>query len=294
MTVYRTPEDRFADLPGFPYTPNYLEWEGLRLHYIDEGAGPPVVLFHGEPTWSFLYRRVAAVLMDAGYRVIAADQPGFGRSDKPTDPGFYTYDCHTAAATAVIEHLDLREATAVVQDWGGPIGLRIAVDHPDRFSRLVLLNTALFTGTGSPSPGFLAWRAFAEQAPDLPVRSIMRRTMVEQWADEVLDAYEAPFPDRAAKVGAHRFPLIVPLSPEDEGAAEMQRVHAALGDWERPALVLFSTEDPIFSTGVGRRLAERIPGAEPFETVAGAGHFLQEDRGPEVGARIAGFLRSSG
>jgi haloalkane dehalogenase len=294
VSAYRTAEERFAELPDFPYRPRYLEWEGLRLHYLDEGDGPAVMLCHGEPTWSFLYRKVAAVLLDAGFRVVAADQPGFGRSDKPTDPAFYTYDRHTAAAAAVAEHLDLHGATVVVQDWGGPIGLRIAVDLPARFSRLVLLNTALFTGTDAPSPGFLAWRAFAERAPDLPVRSIMRRSMVKPWPDDVLDAYAAPFPEPAAKVGAHRFPLIVPLRPDDEGAAEMRRVAGALQDRHEPALVLFSTDDPIFATSVGERFTRLIPGAGPLQTITGAGHFLQEDRGTEVGRRIAGFLRETG
>jgi haloalkane dehalogenase len=290
VEVFRTPEDRFSNLPDFSFTPHYLEWNGLRLHYVDEGEGRPVMLFHGEPTWSFLYRTVATVLIDAGHRVVAADLPGFGRSDKPTDPDFYTYDRHTAAIQAVVEHLDLREAAGVVQDWGGPIGLRVAVEAPERFDRLVVLNTGLFTGHGRPSPGFLAWRSFVEQAPDLPVRSIMRRSMIQEWPDEVLDAYEAPFPSLESKVGAHRFPLIVPLQPDDEGAAEMADVADALGSWDRPTLVLFSTEDPVFSTRAGERLAEMIPGAGPLETVEGAGHFLQEDRGLEVGFRIAAFL----
>jgi len=142
----RTPDERFAGLPGFPFSPHYLDWEGLRLHYLDEGAGPPVVLFHGEPTWCFLYRTVAAVLLAAGYRVIAPDYPGFGRSDKPVDPAFYTYDNHTSAMAAVVEHLGLEGATAVVQDWGGPVGLRLAVALPRRFRRLCVLNTSLFTG----------------------------------------------------------------------------------------------------------------------------------------------------
>ena len=290
MTVesVRTPEDRFRNLLAF--APRYLDWDGLRLHYLDEGTGPPVVLFHGEPTWAYLYRKVAAVLIDAGYRVVVPDLPGFGRSDKPVDPDFYTYDRHVAAVAAVTEHLDLEGATAVVQDWGGPIGLRLAVEHPDRFRRLSILNTGLFTGRGRMSEGFLAWRAFVEKVDELPVGSIMRRSMIRPWGDEVLAAYEAPFPGPEFKVGAHRFPLIVPMTPDDPGAAEMTAVLARLGSWDRPAQVLFSTADPIFTTSVGERLAAHIPGAGALETIDEAGHFLQEDAGDEVGAAIAAFL----
>jgi len=287
----RTADARFEGL--LPYAPRYLEWEGLRLHYLDEGDGPPVMLFHGEPTWAYLYRKVAAVLIEGGYRVIVADLPGFGRSDKPVDPDFYTYDRHVSAVAAVLEHLDLTDATAVVQDWGGPIGLRLAVEHPERFTRLSILNTGLFTGRVRMSEGFHAWRAFVEKADDLPVGVIMKRSMVRPWADEVIDAYEAPFPGAEYKVGAHRFPLIVPMSPDDPGASDMEAVLARLGSWDRPAQVLFSTGDPIFTPEVGARLAAHIPGAGQLETVDEAGHFLQEDAGEEVGAAIAAFLGST-
>jgi haloalkane dehalogenase len=287
----RTPDERFAGLPGFPFAPHYLEWEGLRLHYLDEGTGPPVVLFHGEPTWCFLYRKVLPVLVAAGYRVVAPDYPGFGRSDKPTDPAFYTYDRHTAAMAAVIEHLGLEGATAVGQDWGGPIGLRLAVDLPGRFTRLVVLNTSLFAGP--PSEGFLKFRAFATRSDDFPVGPLMRRSLADP-SDGVIAGYEAPFPDVSFKAGVLRFPQIVPTSPDASGGNELRRVEAALGAWELPTLVLFSTADPIFSVEVGRRFAAHIPGAGPLETIDGAGHFLQEDRGEEVGSRLAAFLRRTG
>jgi haloalkane dehalogenase len=287
----RTPDERFAGLSAFPFAPHYLEWEGVRLHYLDEGTGPPVVLFHGEPTWCFLYRKVLPVLVAAGYRVVAPDYPGFGRSDKPTDPAFFTYDRHTAAMAAVIEHLGLEGATAVGQDWGGPIGLRLAVDLPGRFTRLAVLNTSLFTGP--PSEGFLMFRAFATRSDDLPVGPLMRRSLADP-SDEVIAGYEAPFPDASFKTGVLRFPQIVPTSPDDPGGDELRRVEAALGVWEQPALVLFSTADPIFSLEVGRRFAAHIPGAGPLETIEGAGHFLQEDRGEEVGARLAAFLGRTG
>lgn len=289
MEAFRTPDERFAGLPDFPFAPRYLEWNGLRLHYLDEGTGAPVVLFHGEPTWSFLYRRVAVALLAAGYRVVAPDYPGFGRSDKPLDPAFYTYDRHAQAMAAVVEHLGLEAATAVVQDWGGPIGLRLAVELPGRFRRLCILNTSLFTGP--PSEGFRQWRAFMARHQDPWVGEIMRRSLVTPAADEVIAAYDAPFPEPAAKAGVRRFPEMVPTAPADPGADRMQEVERALGSWENPALVLFSTADPIFSVEVGRRLAGLIPGAGPLETVDGAGHFLQEDRGEEVGAAVTGFLR---
>ncbi len=289
--VLRTPDERFAGL--LPYPPQYLEWEGLRLHYVDEGDGPPVVLFHGEPTWAFLYRHVAAVLLDAGHRVVVPDLPGFGRSDKPVDPEWYTYDRHTAAMAAVVEHLDLRGAAAVVQDWGGPIGLRLAVDLPGRFTRLSILNTGLSTGADRVSEGFLRWRALAERVEHLDVGRVMATSAARPWTAEVIAGYTAPFPGPEYQAGVHRFPLIVPLRGTDPGAAEMKRVLAALGDWHEPAQVLFSTGDPIFPVAVGERLAAHLPGAGALETIEGAGHFLQEDAGDRVGAAIAAFLAAT-
>lgn len=289
MTAFvRTPDERFSDLPDFAWEPSYTEWEGLRLHYIDVGEGKPVVLFHGEPTWSFLYRHVIKALVEAGYRAVAPDLPGFGRSDKPTDPDFYTYEMHTSAATHILTALDLTDATAVVQDWGGPIGLRCAVEMPERFSRLSILNTGLFTG-GRVSKGFLAWRAFVERSADLPIERVMRGAAIRDWPESVAAGYEAPFPDASHKVGAHRFPLIVPLEETDPGAAEMLRVRSELGGWDRPTQVLFGTSDPIFPVRVGENWVERVPGADRLETVD-AGHFLQEDAGAEVGAALVAFL----
>jgi len=288
----RTPEDRFSGLPGFDFAPNWFEWEGLRLHYVDEGSGPPVVLYHGEPTWSFLYRKIIPVLTAAGFRAVAPDYPGFGKSDKPTAPDFYTYDRLCAAMAALADHLDLREATAVVQDWGGPIGLRVAVEAPDRFTRLCLLNTGLFTG-GGVNEAFLRWRRFAEAHPDLPIARVVTSAAATPWPDEVVAGYEAPFPDAEHKVGAWRLPLIVPMAEDDAGAAEMRAVAAALGNWERPAQVLFGDSDAIFSVRAGERFAAAIPGAGEAEVVVGAGHFLQEDKGEEVGERIVAFLRES-
>lgn len=292
IPAVRTPDHRFADLPGYPFEPSWFEWEGLRIHYVDEGSGTPVVLFHGEPTWSYLYRKVIPVLVDRGYRAIAPDYPGFGKSDKPTDPDWYTYDNHVRAMAALLEALDVRDATAVVQDWGGPIGLRLATELTDRFTRLSIMNTGVFSGS-PPSEAFIAWRSFVERTPDLPVAFVMSRSMVTTWPEAVLAAYEAPFPDERHKVGAHRFPLIVPLDQDHRGAAEMLAVRQALGEWAGPAQVLFSTADPIFHPGVGKRFVEMIPGASELELIDDAGHFLQEDQGELVGTRIADFLDRS-
>ena len=293
MKVLTTPEARFDGLPGYPFAPHRFTWQGVEVHFVDEGTGPPVVLFHGEPTWSFLYRHIIPPLVAAGFRAIAPDYPGFGKSDKPTDPDFYTYDGLRAAMLALADELDLTDATAVVQDWGGPIGLGVAVARPDRFRRLSILNTGLFTGGGSSNPAFDAWRGFVAANPDLPIGLIMANAARATWAPEVFAAYEAPFPTAEHKVGAWRLPLIVPRSPTDPGAAEMAAVHAALGSWEGPTQVLFADSDPIFSLGAGRRLAAHIPGAGDLEVVAGAGHFLQEDAGSDVAARLVAFLSSS-
>jgi haloalkane dehalogenase len=288
----RTPDERFADLPGFPFAPTYRMIDGLRIHYLDEGPADarPVVLFHGEPTWSFLYRRIIPLLTDAGYRAIAPDYPGFGRSDKPVDPEFYTYDRHIAVMESLFTELGISAATAVVQDWGGPIGIRIAVEHPEWFSRMSILNTGLFSG-GDPGPGFMRWREFVERTPDLPIGFIMARSAVTDWPEAVFAGYEAPFPDARYKIGAHRFPLIVPIAENHEGAAEMRAAKKAMAQWEHPTQVLFSTEDPIFSVRVGQRWVDRVPGADELELVENAGHFLQEDQGEEVGARLVAFLR---
>lgn len=290
--ILTTPEDRFSGLPDFPFVSHSIRWEGMDLHYLDEGSGPAVVLFHGEPTWSFLYRHVIPPLVAAGFRAIAPDYPGFGRSDKPTDPEFYEYERLVESMCHLADHLDLRRATAVVHDWGGPIGLATAVRRPDRFQRLSILNTALFSGRSRPNPAFDAWRGFVATNPDLPVGMIMANAATRPWGPAVIAGYEAPFPDRDSKVGAWRLPLIVPRDPDDPGAAEMMAVRQALADWPHSAQVLFSDSDPIFGLAVGRRWVEHLPGATALEVVAGAGHFLQEDAGPEVASRLVAFLQA--
>jgi haloalkane dehalogenase len=286
--VFRTPEERFEGLPGYGFAPHWHEVDGLRLHYVDEGAGDPVVCFHGEPTWAYLYRRMLPALTAAGHRVICPDYPGFGRSDKPTERGWYTYDRHVDYMSALLGALDLRDATVVVQDWGGPIGLRWAAQNAGRVARLVILNTGLFTGR--VSKGFMAWRDFAERNPDLPVGFVLQSATTTELAPEVVAAYEAPFPNPESKAGAAQFPLIVPISDEAVGAAEMRAVADELSRWTKPALVAFSDSDPVFPyPRAGEAFCNLIPGAGEQVRIEGAAHFLQEDRGEEIAELMVRF-----
>jgi haloalkane dehalogenase len=289
VNVFRTPDERFADLPGFPFEAHYVEQDGLRMHYVDEGTGDPVLLLHGEPTWSYLYRKMIPPLAQVG-RVVAPDYFGFGRSDKPVDRGWYSYDRHYESTERFAAELNLRELTIVVQDWGGPIGLRLAVTRPERVARLVIMNTGVGAGR-APSEEWLRFREFVRRVDtDLQPGQLVRITCVTELSDEVVAAYDAPFPTPESKTGPVMFPELVPTEVEHPSAAKMLDVREALMRWEKPALVLFSDSDPIFSPRDGERLAERIPGAEPAETIAGAGHFLQEDKGEVLGERIARWL----
>jgi haloalkane dehalogenase len=290
MDVFRTPDERFEDLPGYPFEPHYAELDGLRLHYLDEGEGPPVVCFHGEPSWSYLYRKMIPPLAAGGRRVLCPDYAGFGRSDKPTELGWYTYDRHVELMTRLLDELDVRDATVVVQDWGGPIGLRWAVENPDRVSALAILNTGLFTGR--VSKGFMAWRDFAERNPDLPIGFVIQGATATELPDEVVAAYEAPWPTPESKAGTAQFPLIVPTSEDAPGAAEMKAVIDALTRWDKPALVAFSDSDPVFPyPKSGQVFCDMIPTAGEQVRVEGAAHFLQEDRGEEIAEHVLGLAR---
>ena len=289
VEAIRTPEGLLDGLPDFPFTPAYREYDGLRLAHIDEGDGPPVVFFHGEPTWSFLWRKVIPPVREAGYRCIAPDMPGFGRSDKPIDIGWYSYDRHTASVAELLTDLDLRDATVVVHDWGGPIGLRLAVEHPDRIARMVVLDTGLFTGHQKMTDAWVAFRDFVDRTEDLPVGFLVRGACKTDPGDEVIRAYEAPFPDAPAKAGARAFPLILPTSPEMPGAQEGQRVLAALGIDTRPKLVVWADSDPVLPLETGHRFAAAIS-ATVDHVIANASHFLQEDAGPQIGRLIADWL----
>ena len=289
----RTPDRLLSGLPEFPFDASYRQWDGLRLAHLDEGDGRPVVFVHGEPTWSFLWRTVIPPVRDAGFRCIAPDLPGFGRSDKPVELDWYTYDRHTASLAALFETLDLREATLVVHDWGGPIGLRVATEQPERVSRIVILDTGLFTGHQPMNDAWMAFRNFVERTEDVPIGLLVRRACKRDPGDQVVAGYEAPFPNAASKAGARAFPLILPLSPDAPGAGAGQAVLDALRGDARPKLVLWADSDPVLPLETGERFARAL-GTEVDHVIADAGHFLQEDAGPEIGRRIAGWLGSGG
>jgi haloalkane dehalogenase len=279
-------------LPDFPYAPVFREVEGLRLAHVDEGDGAPVVFWHGEPTWSYLWRRVIPPVLDAGFRCVAPDLVGFGRSDKPTDLGWYSYDRHCALAATLLEDLDLRDATFVVHDWGGPIGLRVAVEHPERVARLVMLDTGVWTGRQRMSDAWRAFRDFVERTEDLPISFLVDGATRRALTDEEKAAYDAPFPDAASKAGARAFPLLIPLEQGGAGAAEGRAVLEALREDARPKLMLWADQDPVLTLDVGERFAAAIghPGID--HVIPDASHFLQEDQGPLIGQTIADWLRA--
>jgi len=285
----RTPDELLEDLPDFPFGPHFREVDGLRLAHLDEGDGNPVVFIHGEPTWSFLWRKVIPPVRDAGHRCIAPDLPGFGRSDKPVDIAWYSYDRHSAVVARLFEDLDLRGATVVVHDWGGPIGLRAALEQRERVDRLVILDTGLFTGRQKMTDAWIAFRDFVERTEDLPVGFLVRGACKRDPGDEVIAAYDAPFPNIQSKAGARAFPLMLPTSPDAAGAEAGQRVADALRSDERPKLMLWADSDPVLPLSTGERFAS-LMGTQVDHVIADASHFLQEDAGPEIGRLIADWL----
>lgn len=292
MAVIRTPDERFDNLPDFPFVPRYVEINGLRVHYVDEGEGETILCLHGEPTWSFLYRKMIPML-SAKHRVMAMDFIGFGRSDKFTEQDEYSFQMHRDTLAGFIDAVALDQITLVVHDWGGLIGLRLASEMPERFARLVIMNTGLPTGDEPMSDAFLRWRRFAESRPDLPIGRVIRMGTVhgDRIAPEVIAAYEAPFPDASYKAGAAVWPLLVPIHPDDPGAAEMRRTREILSKWDRPALVMFSDGDPI-TRGGDRFFRALIPAAKnrPEIVIKDAGHFLQEEKGEEIAQHILDFM----
>ena len=293
MEILRTPDERFANLPDYPFAPHYIEVDGVRIHYLDEGPADaaPVLLMHGEPSWSFLYRKMIPILTAAGHRVIAPDLVGFGRSDKPAAREDYTYQRHVDWMTGLLTGLDLRDVTLFCQDWGGLIGLRLAAENEERFARIIAANTFLPTGDIPPGRAFLRWQQLSQETPDLRAGEIVKGGCTSELPDAVVAAYDAPFPDERYQAGARQFPMIVPISPDDPAAPANRAAWEVLRRWQKPFLCTFSDRDPI-TRGGARYFQETVPGAQgqPHTTISGAGHFLQEDRGEDLAQVIVGFL----
>lgn len=305
MRALRTPDERFGDLDGYPWEPRYVEVDAgdgsadrLRVHYVDDGppdAAETVLLLHGEPSWSYLYRKVIPPLVATGHRCVAPDLVGFGRSDKPADRNDYTYQRHVDwMAETVFDRLDLRDITLVGQDWGGLLGLRLVAEHPDRFRRVVAANTFLPTGDRDPGDAFRAWRTYSQEVPEMPIGRILQGATVSSLPDEVVAAYDAPFPDETYKEGARQFPLIVPAEPDDPAAEPNRRAWASLEGFTKPFLCAFSDQDPI-TAGADRHLKARIPGAagQAHTTLVGGGHFLQEDVGAELAQVVIDLMATT-
>ena len=293
METLRTPDPRFENLPGWPFAPRYVEVLGLRMHYVDEGPpeAAPVLMLHGEPSWSYLYRKMIPILVAAGHRVIAPVLIGFGRSDKPASRADYTYQRHMDWVSGFVTALDLRAVALVCQDWGGLLGLRLAAEHQDRFARIVAANTFLPTGDQPMPEAFFAWQRFSQEVPELPVGQIVARGSRTPLPPEVVAAYDAPFPDERYKEGARQFPLLVPSRPDDPATAANRKAWEVLMRWTKPFLTAFSDGDPI-TRGGDFFLQQAVPGAkgQPHVTLKGGGHFLQEDCGEELARVIVDFL----
>jgi haloalkane dehalogenase len=299
MRSLRTPDEAFTDLPGWPYPPRYVDvTDGddgtLRVHYVDEGSGPTVLLLHGEPSWGYLYRRMIPVLTGAGLRVVVPDLVGFGRSDKPAEIADHTYARHVAWMTAVVDALGLAEVTLVAQDWGGLIGLRLVAAEPERYARVVAANTGLPDGSRRMPESWWRFHDFVMATPDLPIGLLVRSGCRTELPAEVVAAYDAPFPGPEFKAAPRAMPGLIPQSAEDPETPAQRAAWAALERFDRPFLTAFSDEDPI-TRGADRLLRERIPGAvaQPHTTVEGAGHFLQEDAGPHLAAVVVDFVAST-
>jgi len=296
MHVLRTPRDRFEGLPDWTYTPSYVTVDGVRIAYYD--AGDPqssvVLLLHGEPTWSYLYRTVIPPLIAAGLRAIAVDLVGFGQSDKPASRADYTYLRHVGwLESVVVDHLDLTDVTMFCHDWGGLLGLRLVAQHSERFARVVAANTFLPTGDQSPGGDFLSWREFSQKTPDLQIGNIVNSACLTDLAPETIAAYDAPFPDERFKAGARQFPVLVPITPDDPARLPNVEARKRLNRFDKPFLTVFSDSDPV-TAGQDALLRHLIPGSagQPHKTLRG-GHFLQEDAGPDIASILIDFIHAT-
>ncbi|HJQ58093.1 MAG TPA: haloalkane dehalogenase [Vineibacter sp.] len=296
-SALRTPDERFADLPGFAYAPRYIDnlggcVAGLRLHYLDEGARGGKVTFlclHGQPTWSYLYRRMIPVFAAAGHRVVAPDFFGFGRSDKPTDEATYTFSFHRDSLMRFIERLDLRNICLVCQDWGGLLGLTLPMDMPGRFTRLLAMNTTLATGDAPLPEAFLAWRAFSNRSPDMAIGALMKRACPHLGNAESA-AYDAPFPDASYKAGVRRFPNLVCDRPGADGAALSRRARDWWrAEWRGESFMAVGMKDPVLGPSVMAELRQHVRGCPPPLEIADGGHFVQEWGEPVARAALAAF-----
>ena len=299
MELLRTPDDRFKNLPGYPFKPHYLtindrsEDVGVRIHYIDEGdsGAQPVLMLHGEPSWSYLYRKMVSPFVQAGYRVVAPDLPGFGKSDKPAKRADYSYARHVAWMQDWLQVMDLNNIILICQDWGGLIGLRLVAAEPHRFARVVTSNTMLPTGDHSPGDAFMKWQQYSQQVPVFPTGQIVHKGTVAGLSDAEIVAYDAPFPDEAYKEGARQFPTLVPTTPDDPESQANRDAWKSLMSFEKPWLCAFGDSDPI--TGAAAPVIQKlIPGChgQPHTTLSGGGHFIQEDCGEELSQVVLEWL----
>jgi len=293
MKALRTPDSRFRKLPNYNFGANYVDIGGLRMHYVDEGPrdADPVLMLHGEPSWSYLYRHMIRPIANAGFRAIAPDLIGFGKSDKPRRSSDYSYLVHVTWMRQFLEKLDLREITLVCQDWGSLIGLRLAAENEQRFAMIVLANGGLPTGDQQMPKVFRLWRAFARFSPWFPIGRIVQSGTIAELPPEVVAAYDAPFPSRAYKAGARAFPMLVPTTPNDPASAANRAAWKVFASWQKPFLTAFSNRDPI-TRGGDRLFQKKVPGAlrQPHTTIMNAGHFLQEDQGPELAQVVIDFV----
>lgn len=297
MTALRTPDERFANLPGYDFEAHYADIDGLRMHYVDTGPrdADVMLLLHGEPSWSYLYRHMIPPLRDAGFRVVAPDLIGFGKSDKPAKKSDYSFAGHVDWMREFVETLDLNHVTLFCQDWGSLIGLRVAAENEHRFARIALGNGGLPTGDEQMPDAFKVWQKFARYSPWFPIGRIIQKATVTDLPDDVVAAYDAPFPSARFKAGARVFPSLVPTRPDDPASAANRAAWARFEQWQKPFLTTFSNRDPI-TRGGEKPWQERVPGARNVEHVRieNAGHFLQEDKGSEIAAALIRFVSETG